>query len=285
MLGAMFGLGRLLIMRALRSSRLPHLLLFLSALSLGAPSGQAQDDNALATQLANPLAALISVPFQFNYNTGYGAADGDQWLLNIQPVIPISLNSDWNLISRTIIPVIAQNDIFGKSGEQSGFGDTLQSAWLSPAVPAPLGDWNLIWGVGGAFLLPTSTDRLLGAGEWGAGPTAVALVQQGPWTVGGLTNHVWSFDAAAAVNSTFLQPFAAYSVNGWTYSLNTESSYNWNTDEWSVPINAMIAKVVKFGNQPVQLQGGVRYWAESPTGGPDGWGGRAAITFLFPKGG
>ncbi len=254
--------------------------IFGSILLLAAASTSHADEADLAKALSNPLAALISVPFQFNYNRGYGASKGDQILLNIQPVVPISINEDWNLISRTILPVKHQHDIFGPSGTQFGLGDTTQSLWMSPVKPTSFG---LIWGLGPVIYIPTATDSLLGAGKWGAGPTAVGLMQKGPWTIGGLTNHIWSF-GGSDINSTFVQPFLSYNTpNAWTFTLNSESTYNWNTNEWSVPINAMVSKLVNIGGQRVSLQGGVRYYAASATGGADGWGGRLAVTFLFPK--
>jgi hypothetical protein len=166
------------------------------------------------------------------------------------------------------------------SGSQFGLGDTTQSLWLSPVDPTSFG---LIWGVGSIIYLPTSTDSLLGPGVWGAGPTVVGLTQKGPWTIGGLGNHVWSF-GSNTINSTFLQPFLNYTTpTAWTFGLNTESTYNWATNEWSIPINATISKLVNIGGQRVSLQGGVRYYAASSTGGADGWGGRLSATFLFPK--
>ena len=232
-----------------------------------------------AKQLSNPLAALISVPFQFNYNQGYGTANGDQVLLNIQPVIPISLNEEWNLISRTILPIVYQNNVAGLSGDQFGLGNISQSLWLSPSRPTSSG---LTWGIGSILVLPTRTDPLLGPNVWGSGPTAVALVQKGPWTIGGLVNHVWSF-GSNTINSTFLQPFMSYTTpTAWTYGLNTESTYNWTTNQWSVPINGSISKLVNIDGQLVSLSGGVRYYAVSTTGGPSGWGARLGTTFLFP---
>ena len=256
-------------------------------LALLPASGFAQEDaQDLAKKLSNPVAAMISVPFQFNYDEGYGPNDGQKATLNIQPVIPISLSENWNVISRTILPVIWQNDIAGDSGEQTGLGDITQSLFLSPKNPGPSG---IIWGVGPAFLVPTGTDELLGTGKWGVGPTGVVLKQMGGWTVGALANHIWSFAGEgdrADVNSTYLQPFVSYTTHdAWTFTLNTESTYNWEAEEWSVPINFMVGKLVKIDHKlPVSFTAGVRYWAESPDSGPDGLGFRGVVTFLFPTG-
>lgn len=251
--------------------------------TMSASSAQ-EAESDLAKKLSNPVASLISVPFQFNYDRGFGPEDGNRETLNIQPVIPISLNEDWNIISRTILPVIWQNDIAGPSGHQFGLGDTTQSFFLSPKEPTAGG---IIWGVGPAFLLPTATDDLLGSGKFGIGPTAVVLKQEKEWTVGALANHIWSVAGEGNrpdVNSTFLQPFLSYTTkDAWTFTLNTESTYDWESDEWSVPINFEISKLVKFGEQPVSFQAGARYWATAPENGPEGWGFRVAVTFLFPK--
>jgi hypothetical protein len=243
-------------------------------------------DADLAKKLSNPIANLISVPFQFNYDGRIGSNDGGRATLNIQPVIPFSINPEWNIISRTILPVISQWDLAPGLGRQFGLGDTLQSLFLSPQAP---GLGGLIWGVGPAALLPTATDDLLGAGRWGVGPTAVVLKQSGAWTVGALANHIWSVGGGTrggtdSVSSTYFQPFVSYTTaDAWTFSLNTESSYDWATDKLTVPVNAVVSKLIKLGKQPVSVFVGVRYYAISPETGPEGLGARAGFTLLFPK--
>jgi hypothetical protein len=239
----------------------------------------------LARQLTNPVAALISVPLQLNYNSDIGPADdGKQWVLNIQPVIPFSLNEDWNLISRTILPIVDQQDVFPGAGSQTGLGDTVQSLFFSPVAPTA-GGW--IWGAGPVFLLPTGTDDLLTADKWGVGPTAVALRQQGPWTSGMLGNHIWSVAGDSDrrdISATFLQPFLAFTTpTAWTYTLQSESTYDWENSEWQVPIRGIVTKVTRIGNQMVSVGGGVNYWLESAENGPEGWGLRLTMTFLFPR--
>jgi hypothetical protein len=237
----------------------------------------------LAKTLANPIGALISVPFQSNFDFGGGpAGDGYQFKMNLQPIIPITLNEDWLLISRTILPFVDQQDIVGTSS-QTGLADTVQSFFLSPVKPTESG-W--IWGAGPAMLLPTATDDLLGSEKWGAGPTAVVLKQQNGWTYGALANHIWSFagdSERADVSATFLQPFVSYTTKtSTTFTLNTESTYDWTNNQWTVPLNFMIQQIVKIGQQPIALTVGARYYADKPEGGPD-WGLRFAVIFLFPR--
>lgn len=248
-------------------------------------STKADDSAELAKKLANPIATLISVPFQLNYDENIGTNEkGTKWLLNIQPVIPIELNDEWNIISRTILPVVWQDDIFQGAGSQNGIGDTVQSFFLSPKAPTAEG-W--IWGAGPVFLLPTGSDELLSSEKWGAGPTAVALKQEGSWTYGGLANHIWSFagdDARADISSTFLQPFVSYILpTHTTFTLNTESTYDWKNEQWSIPINGIVSQLLKIDGKPVSIFAGIRYWADSPDTGPEGFGFRTGITLLFPK--
>ncbi|MEQ1802674.1 MAG: transporter [Gammaproteobacteria bacterium] len=265
--------------------KIARLLLLPVIAFTGTPVLAQQDSAELAKKLSNPVAALISVPFQLNYDQDIGPTeDGDKWLLNVQPVVPIELNQDWNVISRTILPVIAQDDIVPGEGSQFGLGDVVQSLFFSPKAPTA-GGW--IWGVGPAFLLPTGTDDLLTSDQWATGPTAVVLKQEHGWTYGILANHLWSFagdDDRADVNATFMQPFLSYTTpTAWTYSLNTESTYDWEGEEWSVPVNAIVTKVTRVGGQLVSVGGGLRYWADSPPNGPEGLGVRFVVTLLFPK--
>ncbi len=243
------------------------------------------DDADLAKKLANPVAALISVPIQANYDDNYGAADqGSVWKINIQPVIPFTLSENWNLISRTILPIIDQNDIPALGMGESGIGDIVQSLFFSPKAPTSGG---LIWGVGPVFLLPSATDEMLGGEKWGIGPTGVVLKQVGPWTIGALVNHIESFageDDRADISATFIQPFISYiTKTKTTISLGLESTYDWDNTQWTVPINFTVYQLLKIGSQIIQVGGGVRYWAESPDGGPEDWGARLQLTFLFPK--
>jgi hypothetical protein len=243
----------------------------------------ADDAAELAKKLSNPVADLISVPFQNNFDFGGGpSGDGFQYKLNIQPVVPITLSKDWNVISRTILPYIYQENVFGTSS-QSGLGDTTQSFFLSPKKPGPGG---LIWGAGPVLLLPSATEVLLGAEKWGIGPTIVLLKQQGGWTYGALANHIWSFagdDARQDVSATFLQPFLAFTTKmHTTFTVNSESTYDWENDQWTVPFNFMAAQLLKIGKHPVQFQLGARYYAETPNNGPE-WGLRFSVVLLFPK--
>ena len=239
----------------------------------------------LAKKLANPIASLISLPLQFNWDDDYGLDDGGSvFRLNVQPVVPFEISEDWNLISRTILPLIDQDGVPFSDYSEFGLGDTVQSLFFSPKAATDSG-W--IWGAGPVFLLPTATDEFLGAEKWGIGPTAVALKQSGPWTYGGLVNHIESFagdDARADVSATFLQPFLTYiTPKQTTFALNTEATYDWETEQWAVPVNFNITQLVKVGDQLMQVGGGVRYWLDSPDAGPEGWGFRLNVVFVFPR--
>lgn len=256
--------------------RWPLALLALLPVSAGA---QQADADQLAKALSNPVAALISVPFQYNHDQTYGR-DGQRETLNIQPVVPISISEDWNLISRTILPLIYQRDVRPGS-DQFGFGDTVQSLFFSPKEATAGG---LIWGVGPAIMLPTGSGAL-GADTWGLGPTVVLLKQHQGWTYGALLNHIADVagNQRQDISSTFVQPFVSKAFpGGRTLTFNVESTYDWKASQWTLPLNLQYAKVGKIGAQMVSVQGGVRVYVDPPSGAPD-WGVRVALTLLYPR--
>ncbi len=256
-----------------------------AALALGAMSvSLAQADDAdLAKQLSNPVSSLISVPFQYNHDCCFGPSRGHRDTLNIQPVVPLKLNEEWNLIVRTILPVVHWQEPAPTVGTHSGLGDITQSFFFSPRAPTSGG---IVWGIGPVFLWPSATDDSLGAKQWGAGPTAVLLKQEHGWTYGILANHIWSYapvnSGARDVSTTFLQPFLNHTWPDTTgITINTEATYDWIADQWTVPINLQVSRIFKFGTQPVSLSIGPRYYVETPRDGPR-WGVRFSATLLFP---
>jgi hypothetical protein len=196
----------------------------LLVLLLAAPLWAAEQESTeeLAKKTQNPVADLISVPFQSNFNFGVGPTQGTQYVLNIQPVIPIHLNADWNLITRTILPVIYQPELSPGTGPNTGLGDLNPTLFLSPAKSG-----GLIWGVGPTFTLPTATDTALGTGKWSAGPAGVVLSMQGPWVLGVLANQQWSFAGDAdrrSVSQLLIQPFVNYNLQDGWYLVSAPSS-------------------------------------------------------------
>ena len=239
--------------------------------------------DALAKQLANPVAALISVPIEFTWDTKAGPSrDGDISTLIVKPVVPMSLNSEWNLISRTIAPIIHFDDVMpGRS--DTGLGDIVQSFFFSPKAPTAGG---MIWGVGPVLSIPVGKD-VFSTKQWGLGPTGVALVQSGPWTYGVLVNRIWGVagdhEGKPYMSSLFVQPFLSHAFGGGkTLAVNFEGTYDYARHQATVPMNLTASQVMKLGTQMVSFGGTLRYYVARPDGAPQ-WGLRFTATLLFPK--
>ena len=247
-------------------------------------AAQPASEGDLAKKTQNPVSDLISVPFESNFNFGVGPNDDLQYILNVQPVMPFRLSEDWNLITRTIIPLIDQPELGPGVGDVFGLGDIQLSLFLSPAKSGAL-----IWGIGPIFQFPTATDDALGSDKWSAGPTAAALTIRGPWVVGALVNHLWSFagdDDRADVNQTLIQPIVTYNLpGGWFLTSVPYITANWETDgddRWTVPIGIGVGKVHRFGTLPVGLELASYYNVVRPDAAAE-WNLRFRINLLFPK--
>jgi hypothetical protein len=289
-------------------------LTFLAAiatLALTALTSQAQqppaDTGGLQKAVQNPVAGLISVPIQNNTNFDIGPFDRNQNVLNIQPVIPINVSQDWNLIIRWITPIVwqpapgtANLEVFGiventpaylaatdvqANAGVLGLGDMTPTFFFSPAKPH-----RVIWGAGPMFALPTATGLVLGQGKLSMGPSIVALAQPGPWTVGALVNNVWSVAGSsgrADVNQMSLQYFINYNLKkGWSISMSPTITANWQASSgnvWTVPVGGGVSRVFRLGYQPVNASVAFFGNAVHPVAGSS-WGMRLQISLLYPKG-
>jgi hypothetical protein len=246
--------------------------------------GQDASNSDLAKQAQNPVANLISLPLQNNTNFSIGPEDETQNILNIQPVWPVSINDNWNLITRTILPVVSQPNILtGGEGRINGLGDTTFTGFFSPKDSG-----KLIWGAGPVFLIPTATDDALGSDKWGAGASVVLLTMPGKWVVGSLFSNVWSFAGSGDqdVNLFTWQYFINYNLpNKWYLTSAPIITANWEADSdntWTVPFGGGIGKIFNIGKQPMNGQISAYYNVEKPEFGPD-WQLRVQLQFLFPK--
>lgn len=234
-----------------------------AALPAAAEDAQSSAD-ALRAAAQNPVANMISVPFQNNTNFNYGPYDGTQNILNIQPVIPFELNDDWNLITRWVTPVVWQPQLTPGGSQEFGLGNATPSFFLSPNSKST----KFIWGVGPILWLPTATDSTLGNNKWGAGPTAVALTMQGPWVAGVLASNVWAGSGAGKVNQLTVQPFVNYNMaDGWYLTTSPIMTANWladDGDKWTVPLGGGFGRLFKLGEQPINASFQAFYNAVKP---------------------
>jgi hypothetical protein len=246
----------------------------------------AEDEtDKLAKAAQNPIANLISVPFQNNWNFGIGPYDRTQYLLNVQPVIPASLSPDWLLVSRIITPILSQPDVLSPNGSTFGLGDINPSFFFVPKKSAN----NLTWGVGPVFVFPTATASDLGAGKWSIGPTAVIVWTKDKWVIGALANQVWSFAGDSdrqAVSQFLLQPFINYNLpKGWYLTTSPIITANWIADggnQWTVPLGGGVGRLFRLGKQPLNASLQAYGYVAKPEGGPD-WLLRFQVQLLFPK--
>jgi hypothetical protein len=239
-----------------------------------------------AKQSQNPIADLISVPFQNNTNLNAGPDRGTLNVLNVQPVVPVPLGSDWAVITRTILPVISEPPLSTDGSRTNGIGDVLFSAFFSPRAS---GEW--IWGVGPAIQAPTHSSAVLGNDNWGLGPTFVVLHlgAGSPWVYGVLVNNVWSVGSSRssrAYNNGLMQPFVNYNLGHGTYLVSAQIvTVNWTAagdQQWTVPLGGGIGQIVHLGKLPVNIQLSGYYNVARTTEGPN-WQVRTQIQFLFPK--
>ena len=256
----------------------------------------ANDTEALAKATQNPVASLISVPFQNNTNFAIGPYNRTQNILNIQPVIPAKIASNWMLISRIIQPILWQPYSTQNTGGEFGFGDMSPTFFLSPVKHG-----KLIWGAGPAWVFPTATNQLLGQGKVSVGPSVVALVQPGHWSIGALVNNVWSFAGSGGrpeVNQMTLQYFITYNLQkGWNVSSSPILSANWNNKapldaanggdttsggRWTVPVGGGIGRITRLGPQPVNMALNFYGNVVHPSGASS-WGMRFQIALLYPQ--
>jgi len=274
-------------------------LLILLVFMTASVYAQEKGDSDLAKQAQNPIANLISLPLQNNTNFGIGPDDKTQNILNVQPVWPITLNEDWNLITRTILPLVSQPGLVGikiegdaviadPGGEVEddrtfGLGDTTFTGFFSPKDSG-----KLTWGVGPVLLLPTATDDALGSDKWGAGASVVLLTMPGKWVVGSLFSNVWSFAGSGDndINLFTWQYFINYNLpNKWYLTSAPIITANWEADSdntWTVPFGGGFGKIFNIGKQPVNGQVSAYYNVETPDFGAD-WQLRVQLQFLFPK--
>ena len=235
----------------------------------------------LAKATQNPIANLISLPIQNNTTFKWGAKEEALNVANVQPVIPFEISDDWNLITRTILPIISQPAITPDQDRENGIGDTSLTGWLSPAAA---GKW--IWGLGATVNIPTSTDPRLGYDEWAVGPSVVLLTMPGNWVVGGLVSNIWDVNADEQINFMFSQLFANYNLkDGWYLVTAPIITADWEADSdnrWTIPIGGGAGRVFKAGKQPMNINVQLYYNVEAPTIVGD-WSSRIQVQWMFPK--
>jgi hypothetical protein len=245
-------------------------------------TAETNESAKLALKLTNPVASLISIPIEnwFDFNLGPNK-DGFRYTMEAQPVYPVQISKDWNLISRSTIPFVYQQDVYGRTS-QTGLSDSTESLFLSPVHTK-----SFIWGAGPVFLVPTGTDGFLSTRKFGLGPTFVVLKREGRLNIGLLGNHVWSVAGSEShpyVSQTYAQPFITYTTKkAWTFAMTSYDTYDWRTGRWTAIINpARVSKLVKIGSQRMSIGATPRCVITSPQYQAKGCGLEFTVTPLFP---
>ena len=267
--------------RSLHMKKFLKKLIFLTfIMTLSAQFAAADDVDEISKKLANPVSDLHNLPLRYDYDKDVGPYYGTRNTLRVQPILSFKLNDEWSVISRTVIPLITQHDVIPDS-TQTGVGDIQESLFFSTTTKS-----KVIVGFGPIFSIPTY-DNDFSSKRFGAGPTALVLIDPGKWTIGGMANHVWSFAGPGTdgdkgyFSKTLVQPFITYQLpKGWSIGLNSESTYDWKEDEWLIPLTLQVSKVAKIGNMPISFALAPNYYVERPDSGPR-WGARAIVTFVF----
>ncbi|MCZ6862823.1 MAG: porin family protein, partial [Alphaproteobacteria bacterium] len=243
-------------------------------------------DKSLAKASQNPIASLISVPIQYDVSFGQGPSNRTGHILQFQPVYPFRLGKDWNLITRTIVPLVVRPDFPGETGHTFGLGDISTTLFFSPSKPTAGG---VIWGVGPVFQFPTATSRVLGTEHFAMGPSAVIVWTPGRWVVGALVAQTWSVAGDKDRNDVsfmLIQPFVNYNLDkGWFLTTSPVITANWDaksSNRWTVPIGGGVGRVFRFVKQPVSLFARAFYYPVAPSNGPE-WSFQVQLKFLFPK--
>ena len=244
----------------------------------------AQDADELAAAAQNPLASMVTLPLQMNFNNGVGDYDRQLFNLNVQPVVPFT-GEKWNVIARAIIPL---NSVpVGETDSVFGLGDTTLTLFFSPAKVG-----KVAWGIGPIFGLPTASNpEVLGSEKWSIGPSAVIFYGVGKWTMGGVLSNIWSVagnDDRSDINMLTAQYFLNYNIgNGWAVGTAPVITANWEAEsgeQWTIPWGLQVSKITHFGAQPVNLLLGYYDNSEHPEGAADSQV-RFQLNFLFPAGG
>jgi len=216
-------------------------------------------------KMTNPTSNLWYLNFQQNnYRLDMGEDQGDRWNsnLNFQPVMPVALTEDYNLVTRPVIPLfISQPHPNSENPTEvdrtTGLGD-ITLMFNIAARPHLSGNWLL--GLGPTFIFPAASTDATGQGKWQVGPSGIVGYLSKNWILAAFVQQWWSFagdDSRASTNWMNLQPIATYFLHdGWSigYSGNILANWEVNGDNrWTVPIGLGVSKVVKFGKLPVKI--------------------------------